>query len=232
MFVKSCCLLFVAAHTNANKKNKTQKAILAPKACNLAVCHQLFSSPAVCLMPSSWGQQPWQIFYISPVFDAWKVCDFTTRAMCLCFLRSPPMLRDVPPRAFMFSSHARIKQASAVGSCVCECGRTTASHVPVTILLYPSLMCHLDGCCGVKTMEQRNTPLSLSFSLSNYPLSIYILGRACERVWQWWWSGGNAHVVKMTQMQRTSQWRLIYKQIFTFFFTLKSNSGNLLPYLK
>ncbi len=73
------------------------------------------------------------------------MCDFTTRVTCVGFLRSPPMLRDVPPRAFMCSARTRIKQASAVGSCVwennsfpCSCHHpaVSVSHVPSGWMLW------------------------------------------------------------------------------------------------
>lgn len=195
-----------SAHTYEYKthNNKSHFGTKAPLPCNLAVCHQLLSSPAVYLIPSSWGQQPWQIFYISPASDAWKVCDFTTRATCLSFLRSPPMLRDVPPRAFMCSVRTRIKQASAVGSCVCESER----EQQLPMFLSPSCCISLSCAIWMDVVELRrwSSKTLLFHFLSHFPTT-----RCQSAVWQRWWCGGDVPVVGMTQMQRNSQWKLIHK---------------------
>ncbi|KAK2876126.1 hypothetical protein Q8A67_020222 [Cirrhinus molitorella] len=132
------------------------------------------------------------------------VCDFTTRASCLGFLRSPPMLRDVPPRAFMCSARARIKQASVVGSCVCESERE--QQLPV--FLSPSCCIRLSCAIWMDVVELRRWS---SETLLFHFLSRFLTTRCQSAVWQRWWCGEDAPVVRMTQTQRNSQSRLIHK---------------------
>ncbi len=171
-------LLFVTVHTNKNTKPATPKAILAPKPLCRATSRYVINFSLHLL--SAWylrlednNRGKYFTYRLSLMLErcvislhGWRVSAFY--APRLCCGTSRHVLSCV---AHVLESNRPLRWGRVFE-------RTTASRVPVTILLYPSLMCHLDECCGVMTMEQRHTPLSLS----NYPLSVCCL--AAMVVWR------------------------------------------------
>ncbi len=169
-------------HTNKNTKPATPKAILAPKPLCRATSRYVINFSLHLL--SAWylrlednNRGKYFTYRLSLMLErcvislhGWRVSAFY--APRLCCGTSRHVLSCV---AHVLESNRPLRWGRVFE-------RTTASRVPVTILLYPSLMCHLDECCGFMTMEQRHTPLSLSFSLSNYPLSVCCL--AAMVVWR------------------------------------------------